>query len=288
MLRVWFWAIRPKTLTASVAPVLVASGWALAQHSFQFWISLLALLSSIFIQIGTNLVNDAQDFKKGADRQDRLGPVRVSAAGLAPSSWVMRGAFICFFLSVLMGLPLVWVGGWPIVVVGLFSLLFGYLYTGGPYPLAYWGLGDLFVFLFFGWVAVGGVVYLQTGQVDFPAIILGSQVGLLGCVLISINNLRDELQDRLAQKRTLVVLLGRRWNLALLWVYLVGPFLLQVFWKDLGYFWLPLLLFPLAVWVGWKVRSQSPSSVYNSYLARGALLQLCFSLLLSFFLWTTA
>ncbi|HPI40029.1 MAG TPA: 1,4-dihydroxy-2-naphthoate octaprenyltransferase, partial [Pseudobdellovibrionaceae bacterium] len=189
-------AFRPKTLSASLVPCLAGTSLCWFEGFNPSWsVFLYALLSAMSIQVGTNLVNDAMDFKKGADTEDRIGPSRITQQGILTYKQVLTLAGFFFFLAVLLGLPLVLLGGWVIVAVGVFSILMGYAYTSGPYPLAYVGLGDLFVIFFFGIVAVMGIHYLHWGE-DYPGIllpplILGLQVGFLSTVLIAINNLRD-------------------------------------------------------------------------------------------------
>lgn len=153
----WIIATRPKTLSAAVVPVLIGTGLAIRDgHRIHWLYFACALVGAVFIQIATNLINDALDFKKGADTKDRLGPLRVTAAGLLRPESVMRGAYACLFLAALCGIPLIYRAGWPLFVIGVASIIAAYAYTGGPYPLAYYGLGEIFVILFFGFVAVGG------------------------------------------------------------------------------------------------------------------------------------
>jgi 1,4-dihydroxy-2-naphthoate octaprenyltransferase len=205
----WIVAARPTTLSAAVVPVLV--GTALASRDpmpMQWTIFACALAGAIFIQIGTNFINDALDFRKGADTAERLGPLRVTQAGLLSADAVLRGAYICFILAAFCGVPLILRGGWPLLVIGLTSIAAAYAYTGGPYPLAYNGLGELFVLVFFGFVAVGGSYYVQTLHVSADVFIAGFATGLLAIVLLAINNLRDVASDRASNKRTLAVRFG--------------------------------------------------------------------------------
>ncbi len=202
----WILALRPKTLTAALVPVVVASALVIAEaHEFQLYLSVCALLSAMFIQIGTNFVNDAIDFKKGADDEKRIGPTRMTQSGRLSHRSVLMGGIICFFIAALFGIPLVIAGGWVIVMIGLISILCGYIYTGGPYPLAYVGLGDLFVIIFFGLVAVMGTFFLHAHSFSIGSIIAGLQVGMLSTVLIAVNNLRDSPLDKLVNKITLAV-----------------------------------------------------------------------------------
>src|SRR5437764_8536784 len=201
----WLLALRPKTLSAAVVPVLIGS--ALASH-IDWLIFAFALSGALFIQIGTNFVNDALDYKKGADTSERLGPIRVTQAGLLNADVVLRAAFVCFALAASCGVPLIIRGGWPIAIVGVASILAAYAYTGGPYPLAYHGLGDLFVMMFFGFTAVCGSFYLQHLTLDATAWIGGFAVGSLAVVILAINNLRDVDNDRASNKRTLAARFG--------------------------------------------------------------------------------
>jgi 1,4-dihydroxy-2-naphthoate octaprenyltransferase len=243
-------AARPKTLAAAVVPVAV--GTALAYNSTRRveWVSCVcALLGALFIQIGTNLVNDALDFHRGADTAERLGPLRVTQAGLLSSGAVLRGAWTCFFLAALCGIPLILRGGWPIVVIGLASIAAAWAYTGGPYPLAYNGLGELFVMIFFGFAATCGTYYLQRLTMDAAALFAGFACGSLAVVLLAVNNLRDVPSDRLSAKRTLAVRFGIRFArgeiavMALLaYVALIAVAFLRD-WHLLGV----LLVLPLAI-----------------------------------------
>ena len=207
-LRIWIDAARPKTLWAAVAPVIIGSAMAFSDGKFHFLSGFVALMGAILIQIGTNYANDYFDFKKGTDSKDRLGPERATAAGLIKPI-VMRNAFIIvFLLAFLVGLYLIYRAGWPILIIGILSILFGILYTGGPYPLGYNGLGDIFVLIFFGPVAVGGTYYVQTLDITWPVILAGLSPGLISTALLTVNNLRDIHTDRKAGKRTLAVRFG--------------------------------------------------------------------------------
>ena len=209
-LHIWLLAIRPRTLSISVVPVMVGTSLAWAEHRLFSWTTLLATLGgALLIQIGTNLHNDAADFERGADTPQRLGPRRVSAEGWLEPGRVRRAAHLSFAGAFLSGIYLVWIGGWPIVVLGLLSLMAAYGYTGGPRPVAYTPLGELFVFLFFGLAAVTGSVYRQTHQWSWNALLLGAAVGLPAAAVLLINNYRDLDTDRSAGKHTLAVVLGR-------------------------------------------------------------------------------
>ncbi|MCU0699917.1 MAG: 1,4-dihydroxy-2-naphthoate polyprenyltransferase, partial [Myxococcaceae bacterium] len=207
-LAAWALATRPKTLVAGFVPVAVGLAVAFKLGRLEWLPALGTLVGALLIQIGTNLFNDAYDFKRGADTTDRLGPPRATQQGWLSPEAVMRGAIGCFALAFVVGLYLVSVAGWPLLVVGVVSLLAGYAYTGGPFPLAYHGLGDVFVLVFFGLVAVGGTVFVQTQTVSVLALLAGVPVGALGVALLAVNNVRDAKTDVLANKRTLVVRLG--------------------------------------------------------------------------------
>jgi len=237
--KAWILAARPKTLSASVVPVLV--GTALA-HSVN-WIAFgCALGGAVFIQIGTNLVNDALDFKRGADTSTRLGPLRVTQAGLLSARTVLIGAIVCFIIAAVFGIPLLIRAGWPLAVIGLTSIVAAYAYTGGPYPLAYHGLGELFVLIFFGFVAVGGSYYVQTLTFDVKALIAGLAVGCLAVALLAINNLRDVHSDRASNKKTLVVRFGETFGRFEIVARVLIPFIAIVAIR-----WYPLIALPLAI-----------------------------------------
>ena len=207
----WLLAARPKTLSAAVAPVLVGTALAYGGPLPIHWKAFAsALFGAIFIQIGTNLVNDAFDFKRGADTHERLGPVRVTQSGLLSANAVMTGAYLCFAVAAVCGVPLIIRGGWPIIAIGVFSILAAYAYTGGPYPLAYNGLGEIFVMVFFGLIAVEGSYYVQVLEFSRDALLGGISCGALAVVLLAINNYRDMASDRTNRKMTLAARFGKR------------------------------------------------------------------------------
>ena len=284
-LRALLLTARPKTLSAAVVPVLVATALVgFEEGVVKPWISIFAVLSAIFIQIGTNFVNDAIDFKKGADTETRLGEARAAQSGWFTGQAVMAMGLGCFAIAFALGIPLVMEGGWPIVIVGLLSLLMGYAYTGGPFPLAYVGLGDFFVILFFGLIAVGGVYFLHTHTLSTGAVIAGLQVGMLATVLIAINNLRDLDQDRLVGKKTFAVRIGPRMGrLEVLLLFLLS-FGLNLYWLDQGAlfaFVLPLLALPLAMKVITTLLRTQASREYNRLLAIAAFVHMLFGVMLS-------
>ncbi len=283
MIKEWFLAIRPKTLGISVAPVVVGSSLAQAEvGSIQWLPALAALAAAMLIQIGTNLHNDAADFDRGADTPDRVGPARATAQGWFASSEVKRAAYICFGLAFTIGIYLVSVGGIPIVVIGLLSLTAGYAYTGGPRPIAYSASGELFVFLFFGLVAVMGSYYLQTAQISLNALYCSMALGLLAAAVLLVNNYRDLETDQRADKLTLAHYLGANNSRITYGLFMLPPFLLPLLLRnfEIG-IWLILLLLPAALFLLRNFIREPPGAIFNHYLAQTARLQLLFSLLLS-------
>lgn len=207
-LKIWLDATRPKTLPAAAAPVIMGSAMAFHDKLFHLSSALAALAGALLIQIGTNFANDYFDFKKGADTDERLGPTRATQAGLI-SPHIMKRAFILtFVLAFFVGLFLIYRGGWPILLIGLASILFGVLYTGGPAPLGYNGLADIFVLIFFGPVAVGGTYFVQTLDINHVVLLSGLAPGLISTAILTANNLRDINTDAKAGKRTLAVRFG--------------------------------------------------------------------------------
>jgi 1,4-dihydroxy-2-naphthoate polyprenyltransferase len=281
----WLLAARPKTLTASLSPVILGTGLAasFSPAPIRPGLALLALASATCIQIGTNLVNDAQDFEKGADTAERLGPRRVTQSGLLEGRHVMLGAGLFFLAAALLGLPLIAAGGRPILVIGVLSLAAGFAYTAGPFPLAYLGLGEVFVLLFFGVAAVKGMAYVLAGQSLSPwAELAAMQVGLQSSALLAVNNCRDIAGDRKAGKRTLAARRGERFARVEILALVALPYVLGGLWLAAGRGWaaaLPLLTIPLAVRLVRGVWNEPPSPRFNLFLAHTALLQLLFSAL---------
>jgi 1,4-dihydroxy-2-naphthoate octaprenyltransferase len=210
-MRIWLMAARPRTLPAAIAPVLVGTAAAVQWlgHLPRWGAFFAALIGSIFIQIGTNLANDYSDAKRGADTADRLGPVRVTASGLVTPQRVMRATWIAFGVAVLCGIYLTAVAGWVILLIGILSIAAGVLYTGGPRPYGYAGFGEVFVFLFFGLVAVNGSYYVQLEELDALPLGLSISIGFLATAIIVVNNVRDVETDRRAGKNTMAVRIGR-------------------------------------------------------------------------------
>lgn len=276
----WWLAIRPKTLTVSLVPVMVGSSLAYAEAGAVLWLPLLAALAAaMLIQVGTNLHNDVSDFERGADGAERIGPARATASGwLAPAA-VRRAALACFGLAMLLGVYLVWHGGWPILLLGLGSIAAGWAYTGGPRPIAYSALGELFVWLFFGLGAVMGSYYLQTLRLGWNVIIAASMIGLFAAAVIVVNNYRDLDNDRRIGKNTLAVRLGRLGSRVEYAFLLFAPYLLL---PVLGFGgWLPALTLPWAVYLVARFWREAPGPAFNRILAQTAQLQLGFGILLS-------
>jgi 1,4-dihydroxy-2-naphthoate polyprenyltransferase len=222
----WWIASRPKTLIVSFAPVLL--GLALSYNNQVFSsisVGLLTLLASIFIQLGTNFINDLYDFLSGADDQNRLGPTRVVQAGLLSQSQVRKAAYFNFSIALLIGVYLVMIGGIPILLIGSFALISGYCYTAGPYPLGYNGLGDIFVFIFYGLIAVPGTYYLQSGILfNVDSIIIGSSIGFIAVAILCVNNIRDINSDQKVGKKTIAVRFGSKFVIILYGLMIIFPY----------------------------------------------------------------
>jgi 1,4-dihydroxy-2-naphthoate octaprenyltransferase len=284
-IRIWLMAARIRTLPAAIAPVLVGTALAGWQHIFHPLRFVAALVGAIFIQVGTNLSNDYSDARRGADAEDRLGPVRVTAGGLVPPSQVLVATYVSFGVAVLAGVYLVVVAGWQLLLVGGASILAGVLYTGGPKPYGYEGLGELFVFLFFGIVAVAGSYFVQVKHLDWKAFALAVPVGLLASAILVVNNFRDIDSDRRAGKRTLAVRMGRDKTRTMFAVIVYVAFLLApvtwVFGPMKPWMLLPWLTLPLAAQIVREVRNRTDGPALNQALAHTGMLQLAFCTLLS-------
>jgi 1,4-dihydroxy-2-naphthoate octaprenyltransferase len=284
-LRLWLVAARPRTLPAAVAPVLVGTSLAIGEDRLRPLALACALIGSIFIQIGTNLSNDYSDARRGADTEDRLGPVRVTAGGLMPPRQVLIGTWIAFAIAVAAGGYLIAIAGWQLLLVGAASILAGVLYTGGPRPYGYEGLGELFVFLFFGVVAVVGSYFVQTEHLRWEAFALSVPVGLLAAAILLVNNIRDADTDRRAGKRTLAVRLGRGGARTLFVACLAGAFLtvpiVAAFGRVSPLILLALLAAPVAVPLARVVLTRTDGPSLNGALARTGMVLALFSALLS-------
>lgn len=281
--RAWLVAARPATLPAAVVPVVVGTAAAWRSGAVRPGAFLAALGASLLIQIGTNYTNDYFDHRKGADTAERLGPIRLIQSGVASPGAVLRAALLAFGIAAVLGLYLISVGGWPILAIGVLSILSGLAYTGGPFPLGYNGLGDLFVYVFFGLVAVVGTYYLHAGEVAAIAWWAAQPVGFLVTAILVVNNVRDIPTDRAAGKRTLAVRLGRdatRLQYALLVgaAYLVPP-ALGVLGLASPWALLPWLTLPLAVRALRVVRTREDGPALNGALRATGRLHLLFGLL---------
>lgn len=284
VIKAWFLATRPRTLTAGFVPVAVGSAVAFREGKFVALTALAALVGALLIQIGTNLANDFFDFKKGADTAARLGPPRATQQGWLSPRQVFRGALACFAAAFVVGLYLVAVAGWPILLVGLVSIAAGYAYTGGPFPLAYNGLGDVFVLVFFGFVAVSGTYFVQAHSVNVTTLLCGLAVGCLGVALLAVNNTRDEATDRLAGKKTLVVRFGRTFGIAEWTVAVVVAMAVPIALVSLGLVsrWGLLAMLSLPAFAGpFQVIRNSTGAALNQALAGTAKAQLIYGVLLT-------
>jgi 1,4-dihydroxy-2-naphthoate octaprenyltransferase len=284
-LRTWLLAARPRTLPAAAAPVLV--GTAVAQDvasQFDFLRFFCALMGALFIQIGTNLANDYSDARRGADTEDRLGPVRVTAGGLVPPRHVLMGVYVSFGIAVLFGIYLIVVAGWQLAVIGVLSIIAGVLYTGGPRPYGYAGLGELFVFLFFGLVAVTGSTFVQLESWPASSIVAAVPVGLLAAAILVVNNVRDRETDARVGKKTLAVRLGPERGRTLYAVMVFGAFVMLIpvaLVAHNGFTLLAILAFPIGLRQVAVVRRHHDGPTLNGALAGTAQMQLVFCALLS-------
>lgn len=283
--QIWFLAARPKTLPAAASPVILGSALAFADGRFHLWAALATLLAALLLQIGANLANDVFDFHKGADARQRLGPMRVTQAGLLTPRQVMLGMWVVFGLAALLGVYLVWLAGWPILAAGLAAIAAALAYTGGPYPYGYHALGEVFVFIFFGLVAVCGTYYIQAQQLSAAVVIASLSMGFLIVAILVVNNLRDIHSDRNSGKMTLAVRLGERntrieYSLCLLGAYLVS----LVMWLG-GYSSIWVMLSWLSLPLAWRMTRfiwRQTGRPLNEALAGTGRLTLVYALLFSF------
>ena len=280
----WLLAARLKTLPAAMSPVIL--GCALAYHdgSFYFFIFAMTLLAAVLIQVGANFANDVFDFQKGADRDDRLGPTRATQSGLISAEKMKKAMWQTFALAICVGSYLAFKGGWPIVWIGLASIAAGIAYTGGPYPLGYHGFGDVFVFIFFGLIAVPGTYYLQSGTVNALSLYMGIAMGMLSTAILVVNNIRDADMDKLSGKRTLAVQLGKKFSKIQYSILILIPFLLPIYvWlnfeNELSLL-LTIFALPISLHLINQIFSLSGSDL-NLVLARTARFLFIFTLLLS-------
>lgn len=282
---VWLRATRPQTLPASAVPVIVGASLAWSHQLFRWDTTIIALICALLIQIGTNFANDYYDYVKGSDRPDRIGFERVTAAGYVSPPAMLNATWLTMGAAFLTGLYLVWIGGWMILLIGVLSLLFGFLYTGGPYPLGYNGLGDIFVFIFFGFVAVMGTYYVNAFEWNIHSFWASVPVGALCVNILVVNNLRDIEQDRLSGKRTLGVLLG---DAALKLEYSIlafaaisVPFIFMFFLNYSAWILLPLLTLPPLFVLIRRVWVNDDKRELNSVLERTAQFMILYGILFS-------
>ncbi len=283
-LSVWWQAARPKTLPASIAPLILGNATALEHPAFSWVIAFASLCCAILLQIGVNLANDYFDFKHGVDSSKRLGPVRVTQAGLVSSAQIQKAMILVLMLAAVVGAGLVWRGGSIILLLGVASLVAAVAYSGGPYPLASHGLGELVVFLFFGLVAVGGSAYLQAGEISTETLLYGVIAGLPIAGIMLVNNTRDRATDAPAGKITLSVRFGEHFSLGLYRALVLVPHLLVL---------AQILVFKQSVWIsgalllaprGWQLirwfeRAEGPE--YNPLLGATAQYSLMLCLMLA-------
>lgn len=281
----WIKAARPRTLPLSLTPVFVggALAWSTSRQ-INLWALLAAFLGSMFIQIGTNLHNDVLDSEHGGDGPDRVGPPRVTASGLLEGRAVRRGAGISFGLATAFGIYLVFIGGWPILVLGVLAVASGWAYTGGPRPVAYTPFGEMFVVAFFGIGAVCGTYWLCTQSLNVAALMSGLALGLLSGAVLLVNNFRDIKADARVGRRTLAIVAGPEFTA---WIYagfMLLPYALLPligFTTTHGYIWLTFATLPLTILLIYRFMQEPPGQGFNQILLHTVQIQLLFSLLLS-------
>lgn len=280
----WIMAARPRTLSLSMTPVAVGAALAWAAERAVHWPAILAaLVGSMLIQIGTNLHNDAVDSERGGDGPDRVGPPRVTASGLLAVAMVKRGAAACFAMAALLGLYLAFVGGWPILLLGVLAILSGWAYTGGPLPIAYTPLGEIFVVAFFGLGAVCGTYWLCTGHLGSAAVAAGLALGLVAGAVLLVNNYRDAEADMRVGRRTLAIAAGRCWTIGIYVGAMLAPFaLLPLIGQALprGHVWPAVVALPVALALVRRFIREPRGRGFNRILAQTAQMQLLFGLLL--------
>ena len=279
----WVLASRLKTLTAAISPVLVGVSLAIHDGKFQPFIAFMTLLAAVLIQIGANFANDVYDFLNGSDREDRLGPTRATQSGLISPEDMKKGMWLVFALAICVGFYLASIGGWPIVWIGLASIASAIAYTGGPYPLGYHGWGDVFVFVFFGIIAVPGTYYLQSGFVSYDSILFGIPLGALSTAILIVNNLRDADTDIKSGKRTLAVRFGKTFvkieYIIMMMVAFAIPIYILQFWDELSLY-IILFLLPISIRLIQSLYNETGISL-NPVLVNTAQFLFHFSILLS-------
>jgi 1,4-dihydroxy-2-naphthoate octaprenyltransferase len=282
--RLWWLAARPKTLTLAAVPVLVGCALAWAEGAGHAWLAAaVAFIAALLIQAGTNLHNDTADFERGNDRADRIGPARATASGWASPAAVRRAAIIAFAIAFAGGTYLVYVGGWPIFIVGVVSIAAGWAYSGGPRPISYTPLGELFVLVFFGLVAVAGSYYLQSGHVTLTALVAGVAVGCPAAAVLMVNNYRDLDTDRAAGRRTLAAVLGRDRARHAYAAMILSPFAIAVALAAMAHpgALLSLLALPNGVGLVRQLGRAADGEALNEMLGATARQQVIFGILLA-------
>ena len=284
-LKPWIIAARPKTLWAAVSPVIIGTAIAFDDGKFHFLSAFIALLGAILLQIGTNYANDYYDYIKGSDTKERLGPTRATAAGLVRPQSMKRAFILVFALAAILGSYLIYRAGLPVVVIGVLSILFAITYTAGPFPLGYNGLGDIFVFIFFGLVAVGGTYYVQALEINSTVVLAGIAPGLFSTAILTVNNLRDIHQDKESGKKTLAVRFGVRFARAEYVLCFVGaclmPVILVFMTKTHFYSLFSVVIIFMAIPSFKIILKEQPSKKFNSVLVQTGKMLLLFSILFS-------
>jgi 1,4-dihydroxy-2-naphthoate octaprenyltransferase len=284
-IKIWLTASRPKTLWAAFSPVIIGTAMAYGEGKVHWLSAVLAAVGAILIQIGTNFSNDYYDYFRGADKKERLGPLRVTQAGLVKPETMKRATILVFSLAFASGIYLIYRGGWPVLIIGLLSILFGILYTAGPYPLGYNGLGDIFVLIFFGLVAVGGTYYVQALEINSLVLLAGLSPGLFSTAILTVNNLRDIASDKQAGKKTLAVRFGEDFaRLEYLFSVLMAcliPIILFFITDSHLYALAASLVFLAAIPPIRIIYEQKPGKIFNQVLATTGRLLLLYSLLFS-------
>jgi len=284
-IKIWITASRPKTLWAAFSPVIIGTAMAYGEGKVHWLAAVLAAVGAILIQIGTNFSNDYYDYFRGADKKERLGPLRVTQAGLVKPETMKRATILVFSLAFASGIYLIYRGGWPVLIIGLLSILFGILYTAGPYPLGYNGLGDIFVLIFFGLVAVGGTYYVQALEINSLVLLAGLSPGLFSTAILTVNNLRDIASDKQAGKKTLAVRFGEDFaRLEYLFSVLMAcliPIILFFITDSHLYALAASLVFLAAIPPIRIIYEQKPGKIFNQVLATTGRLLLLYSLLFS-------
>ena len=284
-LKPWIIAARPKTLWAAVSPVIIGTAIAFDDGKFHFLSAFIALLGAILLQIGTNYANDYYDYIKGSDTKERLGPTRATAAGLVKPQSMKRAFILAFVLAAILGSYLIYRAGLPVVVIGVLSILFAITYTAGPFPLGYNGLGDIFVFIFFGLVAVGGTYYVQALEINSTVVLAGIAPGLFSTAILTVNNLRDIHQDKESGKKTLAVRFGVRFARAEYLLCFAGaclmPVVLVFITRNHFYSLFSIATILMALPSFKIILKEQPSKKFNSVLAQTGKMLLLFSILFS-------